>query len=369
MSSNSKKRRDIEIYEKYWKFTSAYTDFNGEKFLKTLKLITKNISDRKNTNIIPGDGEYDKLQKELQSNLNIQMPSVRKAINTIVKLGFINSGLSKQHRLVNDYLRAPTIRYRQLLFSKIVTESANFSASSTISDNRRQIDFLTNTLMRIGKLTKKQLIGIITVDPDKYKEGFINLDELNKISFEINNIDFIERKYNQIGHTLNVLSKLKNLTFYNQDLYFEEDAKIKFQNDEDNKLINRNSYLDRLSKEILEKENFDKTGSKNKCMVNNIIYPNLISSHIKRSEKCNLDEKYDDKNLLLLSDEIDGPFDKGDISFTNDGKIIFANNAGLEFKNKFISKKLNNTFLDKERIKYLEWNRENWFNKSPNRHL
>ena len=369
MTSSSKKRRDIEIYEKYWKFTSAYTNFNGEKFLKTLKLITENIKTRRNTNIMPGDGEYDKLQKELQSSLNIQMPSVRKAINTIVKLGFINSGLSRQHRLVNDYMRAPTKRYRKLLFSQIVTEAANFSASSTISDNRRQIDFLTNTLMRIGKLTKKQLIGIITVDPDEYKEGFINLNELNKISFEINNIDFIERKYNQIGHTLNVLSKLKNLTFYNQDLYFKEDAKIKFRNEYDNKLIDRNSYLDKLSKAVLENENFDKTGDKNRCMVNNIIYPNLVSSHIKRSEKCNLDEKYDHKNLLLLSDEIDGPFDKGDISFTNDGKIIFANNTSTDFKNKFILKKLNNIFLDKERTRYLEWNRDCWFNKLPNRHL
>ena len=66
----------------------------------------------------------------------------------------------------------------------------------------------------------------------------------------------------------------------------------------------------RKAKEILENENFKITGNKMTCMVNNIVYP-LISSHIKRSVKCDRNEKYDHKNLILICDEIDGPFDRG----------------------------------------------------------
>ena len=36
---NTKKRRDIEIYENYWKFTAAHLDITGTKFNNCLNVI------------------------------------------------------------------------------------------------------------------------------------------------------------------------------------------------------------------------------------------------------------------------------------------------------------------------------------------
>ena len=220
--------------------------------------------------------------------------------------------------------------------------------------------------MRIGSLNKKQIIGLMTVDPSDYKDGFIDINELNTASENASKDNFFERKYNQVGYVRNVLGKLENLTYHNDKLWFDEDVK-KFQKELDNKLIDRNRYLDEKAKEILENENFKITGNKMTCMVNNIVYPTLISSHIKRSVKCDRNEKYDHKNLILICDEIDGPFDRGDISFDNQGNILFSDNLSDAFKEKFKGKKLKQEFIDKQRLNYLKWNRENWFNKQ-NRH-
>ena len=128
-----------------------------------------------------------------------------------------------------------------------------------------------------------------------------------KIYFPNHNI-LLERKYNQVGYVRNVLGKLENLTYHNDKLWFDEDVKKKFQKELDNKLIDRNRYLDEKAKEILENENFKITGNKMTCMVNNIVYPTLISSHIKRSVKCDRNEKYDHKNLILRNPNATRPW-------------------------------------------------------------
>ena len=37
--ANTKKRRDIEVYENYWKFTAAHLDITGTKFNNCLNII------------------------------------------------------------------------------------------------------------------------------------------------------------------------------------------------------------------------------------------------------------------------------------------------------------------------------------------
>tara|TARA_Y100001970_G_C14087146_1_gene777950 strand:- start:108 stop:1217 length:1110 start_codon:yes stop_codon:yes gene_type:complete len=368
---NTKKRRDIEIYEDYCSLTLEYTDFHGEKFLNCLKEVIKNIKSR-NYQYISND-EYSLLQQDIlkvnPKSAKDGLVSTRKSINQLVKLGFVSTKLNDYHRLSETYLNAPTKKYRNKLFSVIVAEAANFAANVSNHDGRKHVNFITETLMRIGELNKKQIIGLMTVDPLDYEKGYIDLKDLNKASERASKNLFFNRKYNQVSYLCNVLSKLDNLVFHDSKLFFEEDFRRQFQPDIDNKLIDRNSYLDKKSKELLEEENIEITGSKKICMVNNIEYPSLISSHIKRSEKCNYNEKYDHKNLLLISSEIDGPFDKGDISFEDNGDLLFAKNIKDDFKKIFYKKKLNNKFLDVDRKKYLHWNRLNWFNKNPNRHV
>ena len=38
---------NVQNYEKYWSFTNAYTDYNGDKFLSTLKICVDFIDEFK----------------------------------------------------------------------------------------------------------------------------------------------------------------------------------------------------------------------------------------------------------------------------------------------------------------------------------
>jgi hypothetical protein len=70
------------------------------------------------------------------------------------------------------------------------------------------------------------------------------------------------------------------------------------------------------------------------------------------------DEAYDDNNGLYLSEEIDAHFDKGRISFNDDGPIIFRNDFPYDEKNIFKNFCINPVFLNNERIKYLNFHRK-----------
>lgn len=54
--SNTKKRRDVEVYENYWKFTAAHLDITGTKFNNCLHIIVRFI---------------DKNKKELEKNARV----------------------------------------------------------------------------------------------------------------------------------------------------------------------------------------------------------------------------------------------------------------------------------------------------------
>ena len=45
--SNTKKRRDVEVYENYWKFTAAHLDITGTKFNNCLNVIVRFIDKNK----------------------------------------------------------------------------------------------------------------------------------------------------------------------------------------------------------------------------------------------------------------------------------------------------------------------------------
>lgn len=63
----------------------------------------------------------------------------------------------------------------------------------------------------------------------------------------------------------------------------------------------------------------------NKCRLTNVTHKKfLIASHIKPWRKCTDQEKLDGNNGLLLSPHVDKLFDKGWISFTDNGEIICA---------------------------------------------
>lgn len=84
-------------------------------------------------------------------------------------------------------------------------------------------------------------------------------------------------------------------------------------------------------------------------MLEKLTYPTLVASHIKPFKKSSDEEAYDPDNGLLLSQNMDGLFDKGYISFNNDGSIILSNKLDTDLKLYLSKYTLDNIFIRDER--------------------
>lgn len=108
---------------------------------------------------------------------------------------------------------------------------------------------------------------------------------------------------------------------------------------------------------LSNKEGCEICGIKNKEL--------LITSHIKPWAKSNKNEKLDCDNVLLLCSNHDALFDKGLISFNNDGSIIISNLLNDEDRNLLhLTGKEKITVNSKNKVKYLEYHRENIFKQN-----
>jgi len=88
----------------------------------------------------------------------------------------------------------------------------------------------------------------------------------------------------------------------------------------------------------------------------------LIASHIKPWAKCSDKEKLDGCNGLLLSPHIDKLFDKGWISFGDDGTILISSDLNQSVLEKwFIDKNKTVGRFTSEQKQYLEYHRSNIF--------
>ena len=347
-------------YEDYWKITNAFTDYNGDGFLTTLK-ITIDFIDAYKTEIYSND-KYERLQNVVQNALKIDLISVRKAINQLVKMGFMNSFLVSYHADAREYVNAKTNRKRKSLLSKIVYSNSSFNRSVKNESPLMELNFLIKTLIEHGKLSKKEIIALMLVDIGSIEKGYLDQDELAFYVEKAEKDNFIERKYNQIGYLRNILGKLEDIVFVKDDLYFEDDAKNIFGDElkEERKL--RDPYLHRLYKNQLKEESNFILGS-TQCMLEKLTYPVLIASHIKPFIKSSPQEAYDANNGILLSRNMDALFDLGYITFDNTGVIILLKSLSFDVKTVVSNYKLDEVFLTTKRKEYLDFHRKEVFEK------
>jgi HNH endonuclease len=87
----------------------------------------------------------------------------------------------------------------------------------------------------------------------------------------------------------------------------------------------------------------------------------LRASHIKPWETSNDSERLDSENGLLLSAHIDALFDKGLVSFANDGKMLLSDQISIKDRMYFRLPKSLRLKPSKRRIKFLEYHREHRF--------
>lgn len=85
----------------------------------------------------------------------------------------------------------------------------------------------------------------------------------------------------------------------------------------------------------------------------------LIASHIKPWSKSNSKEKVDKNNGFLFCPNHDYLFDKGFISFDNDGKLLISSALSKEDIDVLGLNKKIQLNLDTEKKEYLKWHREN----------
>lgn len=347
-----------QIYETYWKLTVEYTNIHSYKFIDTLKIIIDSIDEN--------NGNFSKeIYEDLQRKVNKKFPkadfgSVRKSINQFVKLGFINYELRSYHKAAKEFINTSTDRKRQRLFSEIFYTNASFNRSVTNDSNRREINFLIKTLENNGILSKKEIEALMLIDINDIKEGYADRNLINSCLLRASEIEFKERKYNQIGYLYNFLNKLDDVRFIDDNLFFCKDTII--DEGEKTKRKLRDPYLHRLYKFQLKEESKD-LFSKVVCMVEKLDYPVLIASHIKPFIKCSEDEAYDSENGILLSKNIDSLFDLGYITFSDDGQIICSNTLSTEITLHLSKYNLSTNLLSNKRIKYLDYHRNKIFRK------
>lgn len=350
-----------QIYEDYWKITLAHTNIYGDNFIGTLKIIVEFI-DKQEKPLIFSEDLYKQLQEEVMNQYPKSIISTRKNINQFVKLGFINPHLESYHEECWGFLKALSKRKRKSLFSKIVYSNSKFNASLTKDSKVRGINFLIKTLEENGRLHKRDIISMMTLNLENFHEEYLSPEELEKLRKNEYVSDFFERKYNQVGHFWNVLNKLDDLYIKDGYLYFEEDAKIQFGDKINENEKKRDNYLHRLYKNQLKEESIELFGIE-RCMVENLAYPSLVASHIKPFIDSSESEAYNPNNGILLSRNMDILFDQGYISFSNDGDLILNDSLQNDVKFYLSKYKLNKEILNDERKLFLEYHRNLIFKK------
>lgn len=360
------RNRVNQIYENYWNYTAAFTDFNGFKFRNSLKTIVEYLDAH--------IGYYtQRLYDELQIKLQNEVPvsgkgwdaTQRKRINQLVKLGFIYPYLRGYPKETLDFLNASTDRKRKSILSKIVYLHANFLNATTNDIHTNQLQFFMKSLEEVGSLSEMQLATLMTINTADYPNGYITKQDLERQYIEIDVEDFYQRKYNQVGHLKNVLSKLDDMALHDNVLYFKTDAERLFGDEETKKEV-RDPYLQRVYKSELEEESCIHFECEiPKCMLEGLSHPVLIASHIKPYSHCknNEDERFDVNNGLLLSKDFDSLFDLGYMTFNTDGEIIPSDVLGSDLKNHLSKFRLHRDFINPKRMDYMRYHRNFVFNK------
>ncbi|WP_293659044.1 HNH endonuclease [Anaeromicrobium sp.] len=196
--------------------------------------------------------------------------------------------------------------------------------------------------------------GLKELLPEKYspftKEGKGNqgyLYELNKISGEYILKKIQEKNY--LNHILNNNSnqgyvKERSVIYDSSDLTGrEKDQLVKVR-------IGQGKFKQLLLKRY------------GKCHICGLVQEEfLIASHIKPWKDCDEKEKVDTNNGFLLCPHHDAVFDRGYITFNNEGEIIISNELSYSAKILLNIRDGMKIELDEHNKKYLSWHRQNIF--------
>lgn len=390
--NSRKKIIEEQNYEEYWKSTLALTDFFGEQFVITLKLIIEHIDkyhlDTFNEGQLIENLEAKKKRfnqgvahaKELEetvlsifSNASKDGASTRKQINTFIKLGFVKPYLKGYVPAAKIFVDDKTSdEERRRLFSDTVYQYSSFNSSQTNDDTcNNQIKYLVNTLLNKSdkRLSMDEFIGIMRMDvaTDDYADE-------RKLKFHTNyaqHINFDDRKYNQVNHLRSVLNAMNLFEVY----YTGNKIKIGGKNRREFEIClaedahrfipergstQRDSYRFALMKKAVVLETI-KVYGKEVSWLSKTDSKGMVVSHIYASADAlrdwDVDAAYDPNNALYLKPgNEDQYFDKYEMTFRNDGYPVFADSVMASFieESNVNMYKLDAEILTPERLHYIK---------------
>lgn len=356
--------KKIQTYDKYWRYTAAWTNIHGPNFINGLKICVDFFNKHKVKKEY-SHKEYMLLQEDFRLFFKYDLESARKSINQFVKLGFLKPLMQGVYPETYEFILAKDKNQRTISLSKAVYKHANFQNSMSRVNPKwdGQIQFLINTLLQCKRLTKNDIIGLMTYDYTSNELDFLTLNDLKELYNNAVSIGFAHRKHVQINHLMNLLNNLDNLRKRKNVLYFEDDAKALFG--DENERISFSKYRDPYLQREYKKELIEE--SHGRCMVEDIDYPVLIASHIRPYKECqsrnDREAAFDSNNGLLLSKNLDSLFDLGYITFDDNGNIIPSEVLSTDLKSKLEGMKLKKEYIKKERLKYLRFHKKQVFNK------
>lgn len=371
--SKTKKRRDVEIYENYWKFTAAHLDITGTKFNNCLNVIVLFIDKNRNA-LEKNDQNREKfvsseLYKMLQQQIvaisgfkgNDASLSARKVINQFVKIGFVYPLLTGYHPLVKSFILETNKEKKEIVFSKIFYECSSLASDVTLDyRNLKHVNFLLKTLDKNGSLNKNDIMALMVTNISNYSAGYLTREQLD-LQYQYAKIsEFDERKYNQIAHLIGYLKRFVDLKYDKNEerFWFANDPQIVDKDFEES--FARDGIKHRIYKEEIKEESKAIYGDM-VCYLDKKPYKSLVASHIKPCVNClkehREDQAYDVDNGLLLSPTVDSYFDKKDISFADDGSILIGKNVADAVKVDFEKLSLDASILNERRKRYLAYHR------------
>lgn len=211
-------------------------------------------------------------------------------------------------------------------------------------------------------LSKQDIIALMVTDLSSFSKGYLTSDELRSQYSYSEAIDFEDNKYNQIAYMFNFLNLMPDLTAHkDKGVAFAEDGLILSDVD-----TTRDPYMHALYRNNLKIES-KRVYKDIVCYVEKIAYKGLVASHIKPCHICleelNTTEAYDYNNGLLIQKNIDAYFDKFDVSFNDDGTMLISSTVDKAIAEKFGTYTLDKEILTPERLKYLSYHRNRFFEK------
>ncbi|MDD7498193.1 HNH endonuclease, partial [Fibrobacter sp.] len=258
------------------------------------------------------------------------------------------------------------IFYRTLIISKQIKEIYCMSFEKDfINEQTDFFNYMVDNNLFKNRQTYHDYITRLRYISHFYKlDGTLTFDKISDIANELKQTISERDRYNTLKGVSDIVSGLKRFAEY-----INSDYKKKIEDSilSENSHINNDRSLDTTEKEAIIKSRVGQGLFRQKlieywkgCSVTECQnYSLLMASHIMPWRKANNLQRLDIYNGLLLIPNMDKLFDRGYISFSKTGKIIFSDFLSKEDKRIFnLTPSLRLVHLEESHLPYLQYHRE-----------